>query len=191
MSKEVTLETVNKEVKATTLKNEKTGKVIGDYVEVNQRVLAFRKLYPNGTIRTSMISNEDGICIFKAEIFDQDSGLLATGTAYEKEDSTFINKTSYIENCETSAVGRALGFLGIGIDTSIASKEEVINAVVNQQEDNKPTLLATEKQCEMIKNLYKEKVNELTKILKDLGKSKVVELTIKEASDIISNFKNE
>ena len=52
--------------------------------------------------------------------------------AYEKEGSTFINKTSYIENCETSAWGRALGNLGIGIDTSIASAEEVQNAVLNQ-----------------------------------------------------------
>lgn len=186
---EITLETVNKEVKTTTLKNDKTGKVIGDYVEVNQRVLAFRKLYPTGTIRTTMISNENGICIFKAEIFTDKMELLSTGTAYEKEDSTFINKTSYIENCETSAVGRALGFMGIGIDTSIASKEEVENAVVNQGE--KPTILATEKQCEVIKNYYtdNEIVEELTEILKSLGKTKIVELTIKEASDIISNFK--
>lgn len=191
MEKEkVTLDQVNQEVKTTTLKNDKTGKVIGDYVEVNQRVLAFRKLYPKGTIRTTMVSNENGICIFRAEIFDEETGLLATGTAYEKEDSTFINKTSYIENCETSAVGRALGFLGIGIDVSIASKEEVINAVVNQEE-NKPTILATEKQCEMIKNLYAEKVDDLTEILKSLNKKKIVELTIKEASDIISNFKKE
>lgn len=186
-TEKVTLEDVNKEVKATTLKNDKTGKIIGDYVEVNQRVIAFRKLYPKGTIRTTMLSNENGVCIFKAEIFDETTGLLATGTAYEKEDSTFINKTSYIENCETSAVGRALGFLGIGIDTSIASKEEVINAVVNQ--DEKPTLLATEKQCEMIKSLYADNVEELTQKLKELGKIKVVELTIKEASDIISSFK--
>lgn len=188
---EITLESVNAEVKATKLKNEKTGKEIGDYVEVNQRVKAFRKLYPNGQILTEMISNENGICIFKATICDSLGIPLANGTAYEKENSTFINKTSYIENCETSAVGRALGFLGIGIDTSIASKEEVINAVVNQEIDKPKLILATEKQCEMIKNLYAEKVDELTEILKSLGKKKVVELTIKEASDIISNFKGE
>ena len=181
---EITLETVNKEVKATTLKNEKTGKVSGDYVEVNQRVLAFRKLYPTGIIKTELLKNENGVCIFKAEIYDNTGCILSTGTAYEKEDSTFINKTSYIENCETSAVGRALGFLGIGIDTSIASKEEVENAVANQEE--KPTILATEKQCEVIKNKYIENVDELTSILKTLQKKKIVELTIKEASDIIS-----
>ncbi|MCQ2771082.1 MAG: hypothetical protein MJ236_04705, partial [Clostridia bacterium] len=53
----------------------------------------------------------------------------------EKESSSFINKTSFIENCETSAVGRALGFAGIGSKTSIASAEEVRNAINNQPKD--------------------------------------------------------
>ena len=103
-----------------------------EYSEVNQRIKAFRMLYPEGTIRTQMISNENGVCIFKAEIYDGYK-LLGTGTAYEKEDSSFINKTSYIENCETSAIGRALGIAGFGIDVSVASAEEVQNAINNQE----------------------------------------------------------
>ena len=47
--------------------------------------------------------------------------------------SSNINKTSYVENCETSAVGRALAILGIGIDTSIASANEVEDAIAQQQ----------------------------------------------------------
>lgn len=105
-----------------------------DYAQVNERIKAFRMCYPMGTIETEMIGNENGICIFRANIYDGDL-LLATGTAYEKENSTFINKTSYIENCETSAVGRALGMAGFGIDTSIASAEEVQNAIANQKEN--------------------------------------------------------
>lgn len=101
------------------------------YIEVNQRIKAFRMVYPNGTIMTKMKSNEDGVCVFKAYVYDGDR-LLGTGTAYEQEGSTFINKTSYIENCETSAVGRALGMCGFGIDTSVASAEEVQNAIANQ-----------------------------------------------------------
>ncbi len=58
--------------------------------------------------------------------------ILATGTAYEKETPGTINETSYIENCETSAVGRALGMLALGIDTAVASYEEVQNAVKAQ-----------------------------------------------------------
>lgn len=110
-----------------------------DYAEVNQRIKAFRMLYPTGTISTEMLSNEGGVCIFKATVgytTDEDQFcILATGTAYEKEGSTFINKTSYIENCETSAVGRALGMAGLGIDTSVASAEEVQNAIANQNRD--------------------------------------------------------
>lgn len=103
-----------------------------DYAQVNERIKAFRMLNPEGTILTEMISNENGVCIFKASVYNEDGKTLATGTAYEKENSTFINKTSYIENCETSAVGRALGMAGFGIDTSVCSAEEVQNAIANQ-----------------------------------------------------------
>lgn len=108
------------------------------YAEVNQRIKAFRSVCPGGAILTEMLSNENGVCIFKATIYDEDMRIIGTGTAYEKEGSTFINKTSYIENCETSAVGRALGMCGFGIDTSIASAEEVQNAIQNQGKQEAP-----------------------------------------------------
>lgn len=101
------------------------------YVLVNERVKAFRELYPEGSIQTELVSDANGVCTIKASIMIGDL-VLATGYAQEKESSSYINKTSYIENCETSAVGRALGFLGIGIDTSIASAEEVDTAIRNQ-----------------------------------------------------------
>lgn len=104
-----------------------------DYAEVNQRIKAFRSLCPHGAIITEMTSNEDGVCVFRATVYDEDKQIIGTGTAYEKESSSYINKTSYIENCETSAVGRALGMCGFGIDTSIASYEEVANAIENQK----------------------------------------------------------
>ena len=115
-----------------------------EYAEVNQRIKAFRMVCPTGTIKTEMISNENGVCIFRAEVGNtltiyedgkirQEYVVYGTGTAYEKEDSSFINKTSYIENCETSAVGRALGMAGFGIDVSVASAEEVQNAINNQE----------------------------------------------------------
>lgn len=106
-----------------------------EYAEVPQRVKAFRSLYPGGSISTEILSLEGGICVMKATVADENGSILATGTAYEKEGSSFINKTSYIENCETSAVGRALGFAGFGIDTSIASAEEVMNAQYQQSLD--------------------------------------------------------
>ncbi len=120
----------NEQIKTTDIKGK-------EYAEVNQRIKVFRMLYPDGFIRTTLISNEDGVCVMKAEV-GANNYVLATGTAYEKEDSSFINKTSYIENCETSAVGRALGMAGFGIDVSVASAEEVQNKINNQvitQED--------------------------------------------------------
>lgn len=105
-----------------------------DYTPVNERIKAFRFIYPNGLIQTEIIGLENGICTIKASVFDENGKLLATGHAQEKETSSFINKTSYIENCETSAVGRALGNAGIGLDNGFASYEEVANAK-KQQED--------------------------------------------------------
>jgi hypothetical protein len=116
---------VNRQLKTTPIKGK-------DYVEVNQRVNAFRQLMPNGRIDTNILHLDGGICVIKATVYDEDGNLLASGIAEEKESSSFINKTSYVENCETSAVGRALGFLGIGIDGSICSAEELTNAINNQ-----------------------------------------------------------
>ena len=173
------LQKANESIKATRLKNEKTGKEIGDYIEVNQRIKAFRMLYPEGTIETTMLSNENGVCVFKAFVYaykratyfdnvlqsNEEKLLLGTGTAYEKENSTFINKTSYIENCETSAVGRALAMCGIGIDTSVASAEEVQNAIENQEitiDDAKGFVFASgKKKGKTIEEVWYEDANYL------------------------------
>lgn len=105
-----------------------------DYVMVNKRVQAFRQLAPQGSIQTEIVSLEDGVVTIKATVFDEDGKILATGHAQEKETSSYINRTSFIENGETSAIGRALGFCGIGVDKSIASAEEVQNAIAQQDE---------------------------------------------------------
>ena len=63
---------------------------------------------------------------------NEEGRVLANGLAEEFKGSTFINKTSYVENCETSAWGRALGNLGIGLETSVASADEMQNAIANQ-----------------------------------------------------------
>lgn len=114
-----------------------------DYAQVNQRVKAFRYVFTRGKIETKIISLEGELghrqCLMRCEVYDDLGNLLSVGYAEEKEDSTFINKTSFIENCETSAVGRALGMAGFGIDTSIASAEEVETAMANQSK--KPTIL--------------------------------------------------
>ena len=133
-----------------------------EYVEVNERVKYFRQEFVGWRIETELISNEGGVCVFKAIVKDDAGEIISTGYAFEKESSSFINKTSYIENCETSAVGRALGFLGIGIDTSIASSEEVTNAINNQ-----PGNVDFAQVREKLKRI--DSVEELNKYWKELG----------------------
>ena len=105
-----------------------------DYITVSERVKEFRKLHPQGQILTQIMANADGQILFQAKII-VDGDLVATGHAYEKEGSSFINKTSHVENSETSAIGRALGMYGIGIDTSLASADEVATAVHQHKKD--------------------------------------------------------
>lgn len=118
-----------------------------EYIPVNERIKEFWRLHPNGRIITELLDNVDGACYIKASIYTEkeEERPSATGLAYERESSSFINKTSYIENCETSAIGRALGILGIGIDTSIASAEEIDNAMENQKKISNTHVQALEK----------------------------------------------
>lgn len=183
------LQRANAEIKTTDIKGK-------EYAEVNQRIKAFRMLFMDGFIRTEIVSIEgddkDRVCIMRAYVgyYDPDGKehLLGTGTAYEKESSTYINKTSYIENCETSCVGRALGMAGFGIDTSVASAEEVENAIA-QQEVNK----AAEKKVnkDILKGLEHEAgENGLT--LDDLCKAykveKATDLTMEQLAQIRRNW---
>lgn len=117
---------VNKEIKTTAIKGKQ-------YAEVNERVTAFRKLYPEGSIVTEILSVDEGRCVMRATVSTGEGVILGTGTACEERGASMINKTSYIENCETSAIGRALGMCGIGIAASIASAEELLGALAAQE----------------------------------------------------------
>ena len=103
------------------------------YLTVARRVDDFRKSeeFKGWSIETELVSAEESMVVMKSTIRDSDGKVAATG--YAEEDRSFgkINKTSALENCETSAVGRALAFLGLG-GSEIASADEVAGAI-NQQ----------------------------------------------------------
>jgi len=105
-----------------------------DYIPVNERLLEFWRQHPEWAITTEIVPSPADRVRMKATITNEAGRVIATGHGEEKEGSSFINKTSYVENCETSAVGRALGMLGIGIDTSLASFEEVANAIIRSDD---------------------------------------------------------
>ena len=117
------------------MKNEKlkSRKIHGkDYVEVNERLRFFRQNYPGHSIITEIISIYEDRVTLGAKILDPDGRVLSTGHAHEEKASSNINKTSYVENGETSAIGRALGIFGIGIDGGVASADEVDMAITRQ-----------------------------------------------------------
>ena len=112
-----------------------------EYVEVNERLIYFRKNFPHYSLVSEVIEKTETSILIMASVIDENKTTIATGLAEEEKGSTFINKTSYVENCETSAWGRALANFGIGLDTSVASANEVQNAIAQQEEKPKNILL--------------------------------------------------
>lgn len=166
------------------------------YVQVNTRVMAFRQLFPEGTIETELVDNSNGVCTIKATIKNEDGKVLATGHANEKESSSYINKTSYIENCETSAVGRALAMLGVGIDGSMCSAEELVNAVTNQTQCVSTSQYAKvdDKHVQILEKKISEIVDErvrtffVTEMLKKYKAKTLADLTVATFTGLIKDW---
>jgi len=102
------------------------------YKTVALRVQEFRNDHPEWTIQSKVLSAADIVQV-KTTIKDHEGRVLANGHAEEERGRTNILKTSALETCETSSVGRALAFLSYG-GTSIASAEELSNALQQQKE---------------------------------------------------------
>lgn len=108
-----------------------------EYKTVAKRVDEFRKDHKTDmSIVTSIIVADEKTVVMKAEISDKEGRIIATGFAEEKRDASTINKTSALENCETSAIGRALANFGLG-GGEYASADEVANAI-SQQNQQQP-----------------------------------------------------
>lgn len=120
----------------------KTIKIKGqDYVQVSERIRHFRtsENYKGWAIEVEWLRIDEDIAIARAIIRDAEGVAKSMGTAMEKREErkegekVKVNETSHVENCETSAIGRALGILGIGIaGGEVASYEEVLRAKKQQ-----------------------------------------------------------
>lgn len=106
-----------------------------DYVLVKDRILAFNEEYKNGSIVTNLISYESGQAVVKAKVTPdiEKPERYFTGYSQAVDGQGYINKTAALENAESSAVGRALAMMGIGIIDSIASVDEMRKAGVAEQ----------------------------------------------------------
>jgi len=150
------IEKVNAEIKTTNLKGK-------EYAEVKERVIAYRKLYPQGIINTE-VSFQENYVLCVATATNNEGTVLSKGHARE-----LLNKAFALENCETSAIGRCLGFMGLGISTSIATKEDM-------------------EQIESPSGVFDEPVNPSMN-LKDLADEFRKLYTIDEQAQILNGYK--
>ena len=119
------------------------------YATVDSRVEFFREKFPTYSLETTypFLDMEKGVCVCRAVVKDDNGKIVADGFAHEwqSKPGSMVNKTSYIENAQTSAIGRALGFMGIGINgVGIASADEVQNAITHQENNDLPPVIDDE-----------------------------------------------
>lgn len=162
------LKEANKKMPTIPLKQNK-------YVQVKDRIVGFRSIYPDGTILTESLPQTDNYCYFKATIKDSEGKVLATGHS-----RVLLSKEKALEKAETEAVGRALAYMGLGTSESIASYEEMkdeeeISGAFDEDTELKKKLvdkfnkLDINKQAEVL-NMFRVKSPEQLKVdtLKDI-----------------------
>lgn len=104
-----------------------------NYETVASRVQRFRESHPTLRLTSEIIQLDNEICIIRSTIYNEKGEPVANGHAQEWREASNINATSYVENCETSAIGRALACFGIGGE-NFASADEVTRAINIQNE---------------------------------------------------------
>jgi hypothetical protein len=111
---------------------------IQDYITVAERIEKFYERYPEGRVITHIVEHdaERGFILMRAEVYRNADDALpaATGHAYELKTEGYVQRTSYIEVCETSCVGRALALCGFEVRRGIASREEIEKATRTSHE---------------------------------------------------------
>jgi len=143
-----------------------------NYVEVNERLKYFREYFKGYSLLSEIVELTDERIVIKARILSPDLIEVANGLAYELAGSSFINKTSYIENCETSAWGRALANFGIGLDNSVASADEVSQAIELQDMEKTALLQISQAKSKAELKTIAEKFKPVRKLIESKLKEK-------------------
>lgn len=154
------------------------------YVTVNERLKAYRKVFPLTPIETEIIETPNSNYItIRAKVYSSENKLLGTGIASEKMQ---LNAT---ENCETSAVGRALSFAGFNKSDHICSFEEI-----SRNENPKVELNKATKDNELSKNdkktLAKISSTWLASYLDSINKDNLEKLSDKEKKALLNAYRN-
>jgi len=131
---------------------------LSDYEPVASRLDRFLKAYPDARVITDLVHYLADVAVFKCELWI-DGEIIATGWAEEIRGQGNVNKTSHVENCETSSLGRALSNAGLsGSDYTKRPSREEMGKVQRMQGNSLITEnsnLATEKQQNMIRAVCK------------------------------------
>jgi hypothetical protein len=108
------------------------------YATVQERISQFYQDFPDGSIRTFMVVRDGPEVVFEARVYrtpeEAAMGVYTSGWAREIEGKTPVNRTSHLENCESSAVGRALSNLGYATDARRPSRSEMIKVARVREE---------------------------------------------------------
>ena len=193
-----------------------------DYVTVAERIEKFYERYPEGRLITHIVEHdaERGFILMRAEVYRNadDAQPAATGHAYELKTEGYVQRTSYIEVCETSAIGRALAMAGFEVRRGIASREEMEKAArraeparerekpapqpkpAAAQAPAQPAAPASQpagdeqkqKILELLEDLRPGNRNAQRRMLVEMtGKESRDDLTGKEAADLIAKLRKE
>jgi hypothetical protein len=149
-----------------------------EYITVNERLKEFRNNFKDYSLTTEIIELGQDNCTMKATITDDKGVVRATGFAREVIAKSPINKFAFVENCETSAIGRALGNFGIGIDTAICTADELLMKLAQETNEKTPAQKAQETRAK----------NKATKEEVEVGAKKAMEWALTQADNSIEIY---
>jgi hypothetical protein len=116
---------------------------LSNYETVETRLAKFWEEYPNGRIHTNIYHYDENKILFAAEIYKDaaDEKPVSTGYAEELRDASPVNRTSHVENAETSAIGRALANFKFQSKSAPRPSREEMQKVVRQQGEPQPNAI--------------------------------------------------
>lgn len=155
---------------------------INEYETVQERLPKFFIRYPEGRVITELKSPVDSLdtVVFQASLYNGEI-LLSTGWAFEKAGSGYVNKTSHLENCETSAIGRALANITIHGDKR-PSREEMQKVERMNKQETEIDLLSLDQVTEIQDKIERRQGIDVLKMLEWC--SKAWGYSVKEIADI-------
>jgi hypothetical protein len=171
---------------------------LSNYETVESRLARFWEAHPNGRVRTQMLNYTGDACVFYAELYadKNDKDPVATGWAEEIKTDRGVNATSFVENCETSAIGRACANFVFATQGKRPSREEMSKVARSGSQvtlspigSSKPVhtpqgAFATPKQLGYIKKLARDKG------MDDLALLEMIQLNLNDDSAVLELLKS-